>query len=161
MCPYSSCWHVSNLLVFGAFPVASKCHLLLELPVNGSKCHLLDAFREFFNNNNSKPCFLSFVWMLALCVQQLLIRFFCFPNFVSSVCLGFSSFILFSVPVEFARCYGLAFDACFFWLCSWLLMDVFLWCSLLQLQRSFCFMHVYFVSHWMLFSFSACWFLQP
>ncbi|KAG5125199.1 hypothetical protein JHK82_031936 [Glycine max] len=51
--------------------------------------------------------------MLALCVQQLLIRFFCFPNFVSSVCLGFSSFILFSVPVEFARCYGLAFDACF------------------------------------------------
>ena len=148
--------------------------------------------------------------MLDLCVQQLLIRFFCFPYFLSSVCLGFSSFILFSVPVEFARCYGLAFDACFFcmfgcffscgfsrvlfsyrvdfvhvglpyevfllfhacwfcftmdvfffWLCSWLLMDVFLWCSLLQLQRSFCFMHVYFVSHWMLFSFSACWFLQP
>ena len=52
--------------------------------------------------------------MLALCVQQLLIRFFCFPYFLSSICLGFSSFILFLVPVEFARCYGLAFDACFF-----------------------------------------------
>jgi len=76
----------------------------------GCKCHLLDAFRF---SSSTVPNLLAVICVnvcfVCLTTPKL---FLFFPYFASSVCLVISSFFLFSVPVEFANCYGLPFCAC-------------------------------------------------